>query len=241
MNKIIKGSVAIIPCYKVKKRITKVINDCIKFFELIICIDDKCPEQSGVFIKKNFKKVSKVRIIFNKRNMGVGGATKAGLKYALKKKCLFFVKIDGDGQMNVHDAYKLILPIKKNVTDFTKGNRFLLKGYYKNSPKIRFFGNLFIGYLTKITSGYNHISDPLNGYICLSRKALNKLNFKELRDDFFFETSLLIMLKKSNARVKDVKVRSHYNGEISNFNVCKEMFKFLFLNFKYFFKRLNLV
>ena len=54
---------------------------------------------------------------------------------------------------------------------------------------------------------------------------------------FFFETSMLYELKRINAKTKDVKVNIKYEGEISNFKLNKELLRFIYLHFFYFFKR----
>ena len=49
-------NIVIIPCYKVKKTILKVINDIPNSIGKIIIVDDKCPQQTGKYIiKKNGK------------------------------------------------------------------------------------------------------------------------------------------------------------------------------------------
>jgi glycosyltransferase involved in cell wall biosynthesis len=230
--------VAIIPCYKVKKKIDSVVKKCIKNFDLVICVDDYCPQQSGKHIKKKFSKSKKVIVLFNKKNLGVGGAVKTGYRYAIKKKFKFAIKIDGDGQMDPNEYWKLIQPMKIRNIYYTKGNRFLHNNYFKKSPKIRFFGNLILTYVAKFTTGYWNISDPLNGYTCIDTNILKKINFTNIRNDFFFETSMIFLLKNLNIGIRDVKVKIKYGGEISNFKPYNELIKFIYLHIVYLFKRI---
>ena len=51
-------TVVVIPCFKVKKKILHVVKKCIKYFDYIICVDDCCPENSGNYIKRKFKKMT---------------------------------------------------------------------------------------------------------------------------------------------------------------------------------------
>ena len=49
-------------------------------------------------------------VIFNKKNLGVGGATKVGIKNAIKLGASHIIKIDSDGQMNpskINDFIKI--------------------------------------------------------------------------------------------------------------------------------------
>ena len=46
----------IIPCYKVKKKIISVLKKIdFKIVDKVVIVDDYCPENSGKFVKKNFK------------------------------------------------------------------------------------------------------------------------------------------------------------------------------------------
>mgnify|MGYP001403778828 CR=1 FL=1 len=228
----------IIPCFKVKNKINYVVKKCLKYFDAIICVDDCCPQKSGLYIKKKFKRFRKVKVLFNKKNMGVGGAVKTGYKFVLKKNYKFIVKLDGDGQMDPGDYKKLIYPIKKGNALYTKGNRFFYQNYFKKSPKIRYFGNLILTIVSKFTTGYWGISDPLNGYTCIEMNTLRKLNFSQARNDFFFETSMIFLLKNLNIKIEDVKVKISYGGEISNFKIYNELSRFIYLHFKYFLMRI---
>ena len=233
-----KNKIAVvIPCYKVKSKIFKVLKKCLKCFDYIVCVDDCCPEKSGLFIQNKFKSNKKIKVIFNRKNKGVGGAVKSGYKFLLKKDFQYLIKIDGDNQMNPYEYKKLVYPIKNEKISYTKGNRFLDPNYFSKSPKIRYFGNFILTIVSKFFVGNFEMSDPLNGYTCINKNALKNLNFSKIRDDFFFETSMLYELKRINAKTKDVKVNIKYEGEISNFKLQDEFIKFIYLHFIYFVKR----
>ena len=228
----------IIPCFKVKSKIFKVIKKCLKCFDYIVCVDDCCPEKSGHLIFNKFKSNKKIKVLFNKKNKGVGGAVKSGYKFLLKKNYQYLIKIDGDNQMNPYEYRKLVNPLKDLKISYTKGNRFLDPNYFSKSPKIRYFGNLILTIVSKFFVGNLNMSDPLNGYTCINKNILKNLNFSNIRDDFFFETSMLYELKRINVKTKDVKVNIKYEGEISNFKLQDEFLKFIYLHFIYFLKRI---
>ncbi len=51
-----KKTCVIIPCYNVKKKILSVLNNkYLSKIDKIILIDDKCPENTGLFLKKKNK------------------------------------------------------------------------------------------------------------------------------------------------------------------------------------------
>ena len=89
----------VIPCYKVKEHILKVIADIGDEVSFIYAVDDKCPEKSGEYILENCKD-KRVRVLFNQENQGVGGAVIHGYKVGLTEGADVFVKVYGDGQMD---------------------------------------------------------------------------------------------------------------------------------------------
>lgn len=234
-----KNKIAVvIPCYKVKKKILRVIKKCLKCFDYIICVDDNCPEKSGLFVHDKFKSNKKIKVLFHNKNRGVGGAVKTGYKFLLNKKFDYILKLDGDNQMNPFEFRNLINPMKNSDISYTKGNRFLDPNYFSKSPKIRFYGNLILTIISKFFVGNFKMSDPLNGYTCINKKTLKNLDFTNIRDDFFFETSMLYELKRIKAKTFDVKVNITYDGEISNFKLHNELLRFIYLHLFYYLKRI---
>ena len=113
----------VIPCFKGNYRTLEIIKRCIELVNYVVLVDDKCPLHTGKKVKESNIN-SKVHIIFNERNMGVGGSTKKGFEWLLKKDCQIIIKMDADYQMNPSDIPKMCNPILKNECDSTKGNRF---------------------------------------------------------------------------------------------------------------------
>lgn len=231
--------VVLIPIYKVNfsklKKIVSILNT--KVYK-IICIDDCCPNQSGIAIKKC--RYSNVIVIFNKNNLGVGGAMKQGFEYLKKIKYDYAVKIDGDGQINPVDGLKICNFASRNNLDYVIGTRFNIKTRnYKEMPKLRWYGNKLISLISKITTGQYKLNDFLNGLVCISRKTLEKIDLKKIRNNFFFETSMIFELSKLNIKIYSFPMRVKYFKKNSNFKPLNEAFKFFYLNLFIFLERLT--
>ena len=107
-------SIIIIPCYNVKDQILKVIKKInLKNIYKIIIVDDFCPQKSGNLVEKKVKN-KKIKVIYAKKNLGVGGAFKLGLNFAKKYKPNQVIKIDGDGQHDPKFIQKFIT-YQKNI------------------------------------------------------------------------------------------------------------------------------
>ena len=66
------------------------------FVDYVVCVDDFCPENTGLNIEKSIQS-ERLQVIYHSKNMGVGGATKTGIKYAISIDADIIVKIDSDG------------------------------------------------------------------------------------------------------------------------------------------------
>ena len=229
--------IAVIPCFNVGSSIIKLINKTLPHVHKIIIIDDCCPKKTGDIVNKFFKKKNKVIVLLNKRNLGVGGAVKKGYLYSLKIGCNYIVKLDGDGQMDPKHIpkFKQLAKIKK--ADYIKGNRFFKSKEIFKMSAIRFLGNIGISYFGKLSTGLWHIFDFSNGYTFIKSDVLKKINFKNVKNNFFFETDILFQLGINNAKVIDINIPARYTKIQSNLKVLKVSHYFFIYNLINFFKR----
>lgn len=215
----------VIPCYKVKAHILSVIGRIGPEVSLIYVVDDKCPEESGKFVKSNCSD-PRVRIIRHAVNKGVGGAVISGYLHALTDGADIAIKIDGDGQMDPSLIPRFVLPIMEGYADYTKGNRFFSPESLNAMPKIRLFGNALLSFLTKLTSGYWNIMDPTNGYTAIHTSVLEMMPLRKIEHRYFFETDMLFRLNTIRAVVCDIPMNSVYGDETSHLNILRVIREF---------------
>ena len=130
----------VIPCYKVKAHILKVLAKTPPWVEGIVCVDDACPERSGDFIEANAAD-PRVAVVRLSQNEGVGGATLAGYAEAERRGARVIVKVDGDDQMDLTYVAQLVAPILLGDADYAKGNRFTSISHLQQMPTVRVLGN----------------------------------------------------------------------------------------------------
>ncbi len=215
----------IIPCYKVRNHILVVLAGVPAWVDHIFAVDDACPQQSGKYAQDNCPD-PRLTVLFHPNNKGVGGATVTGYRAALEKGCSVVVKMDGDDQMDPAYLTRLIHPILIERADFTKGNRFYDLTSLRQMPLIRRIGNLGLTLLTKVSSGFWHVSDPTNGYTAVHASVLRVLNLDRLAERYFFETSMLIQLNIVRAMAYDVPIPARYGSETSSLSVGRAFFGF---------------
>jgi glycosyltransferase involved in cell wall biosynthesis len=212
------GVWVVIPCYKVKAHILKVLAKTPSWIEGIVCVDDACPEGSGDFIAANSHD-PRVRVVRLEKNQGVGGATLAGYGEAARAGGRILVKVDGDDQMDLGYMGPLVAPILLGEADYTKGNRFTSVSHLRAMPTIRVLGNAALSFAAKVSTGYWNIFDPTNGYTAIESTVAKLVMEKRVSRRFFFETDLLYHLGTLRAVVRDVPMPSRYADEVSNLRI----------------------
>lgn len=227
----------VIPCFNVRKHILKVIADLGPEVDCIYVVDDSCPEGTGQYVKDE-NKDRRVTVLFNKQNLGVGGATKAGYERAIRDQIDIIIKVDGDGQMDTHLIPQLVLPLVEDRADYTKGNRFFNLKHLSKMPVTRIFGNALLSLLSKLSSGYWDLFDPTNGFTAITQQAAKNIPLDKVSNSYFFESDLLFRLNTIRAVVVDVPMDAKYGDEKSNMRVSIVAFEFFFKHLRNFGKRI---
>ncbi len=229
--------IVVVPAYRVKNHILRVIEGIGSEVNHIIVVDDACPEETGSYVIENCTD-TRVQVLFHSKNMGVGGAVITGYRRALEIGGDIVVKVDGDGQMDTSRLPSLIGPIKNGSADYTKGNRFHNLDDLSAMPYVRLFGNSMLSLSNKIVTGYWDIMDPTNGFTAIHREALSALPLDKLHERYYFESDVLFRLGLNRSVVLDVAMPAIYNGENSSLKVTTVAMEFPFLALKRFVKRI---
>ena len=215
----------VIPCYRECRHILDVLARIPPEVVQIICVDDGCPDQTGVFVEEN-NTDPRIAVIKSERNQGVGGATKRGYLAALATDAEVVVKLDGDGQMDPELIPTLIAPIADGYADYTKGNRFFDSENTASMPLYRIVGNVVMSFVSKFSSGYWQLFDPNNGFTAIHHAVLRLMPLEKISDDYFFESDMLYQLNILRAVVADVPMEAIYGDETSSLNIFKILMPF---------------
>jgi glycosyltransferase involved in cell wall biosynthesis len=229
----------VIPAYKVRLQLSEVVTNVGPEVSKIWVVDDACPEDSCAELVRKVDQ-SRIFVLRNQVNLGVGGATKVGMRAALESGADIVVKIDGDGQMNPSDIPRVCEPIFAGRADFAKGNRFEDLVSLRKMPLIRIIGNAGLSILTKFSTGYWSVNDPTNGFIAIRSSALRFMDLDKISNRYFFESDLLFRLRLLKAVVVDVPIATRYGDEKSNLSVVRSLVEFPWLHLRNFFKRLTI-
>lgn len=216
---------AVMPCYRTSTQAVKLAQKCLQFVDLVICVDDSCPQHTGTKISAA-NLGPQVVVLKHSTNQGVGGATKTGISFALAHGYNIIIKLDSDGQMNPENIPRLIKPLLTGKAQLCKGNRFTNLESMSGMPTLRLIGNIGLGFLTKLSTGYWELFDPTNGFIALSADTAQLVRLDKTDDRYFFETDLLFRCGLADIVICEIAMPSSYNGEISSLRPERELIRF---------------
>jgi dolichol-phosphate mannosyltransferase len=228
----------VIPCYRVARQITGVIERIGDKVSWIICVVDGCPENTGEILNKKQADDSRIEIINHGKNKGVGASVITGYLRALELGASIIVKLDGDGQMDPEQISRLVAPIVQGEADYTKGNRFFSPESISEMPAARIIANAAQSFWAKLSSGYWNVFDPANGFTAIHAKAVALLPLKKISKRYFFETDMLFRLSTIRATVIDVPMAAHYGDEKSSLSMLHSLLTFPFQHLANLVKRI---
>ena len=94
-------------------------------------------------------------------------------------------------------------------------------------------GNAILSLLTKIASGYWHITDSQTGYTAINKKALGLINWDNMYKKYGQPNDLLVSLNVYDMHVRDVPINPIYGvGEKSGIKIRKVVFTISWLLLK---------
>ncbi|MGB9928797.1 MAG: glycosyltransferase family 2 protein [Methanosarcina sp.] len=203
----------VVPAYNEELLIEETINGIPSYVDKIYVINDCSKDRTGEIINQ----MANPRIvpIHHKVNKGVGAAIINGYKHALEDEMDLVAVMAGDNQMDPAQLPRLLIPIIEGKADYTKGNRLLSKEMRQGMKAWRAFGNGLLTLITKIGSGYWHITDPQNGYTVISKEALEALDLDSIYTYYGYCNDLLIKLNAFGLRTMDIPMPARYGRETS--------------------------
>jgi glycosyltransferase involved in cell wall biosynthesis len=193
----------VIPAWNEEKVIRGVLEEVLKTFPYVICVDDGSSDRTKQEAEK-----TKAHVLSHLTNIGQGGALETGIKYALKNRAIdYFVTFDADGQHGLDDVEGMIEVIKKGNVDIVIGSRFLDKSKSTEVPLSKKILLYLARIFTNMTIGLN-LTDTHNGLRVFNRKFAEKINLNHF--GFSHASEFLEIIKKNDFQFVEMPVTINY-------------------------------
>ena len=229
----------VVPAYNEETQIERTVQTMPEYVDRIIVIDDLSRDHTVKIVERLEKEDNRVLLIKHEKNGGVGKAIGTGYIWCRENDIDIAVVMAGDGQMDPDDMPGLLDPVVEDRVDYAKGNRLITGEAWKKIPRVRYLGNSALTLLTKIASGYWHVTDSQTGYTALNRKALHMLPLEDIYPRYGMPNDFLVTCNIYNMRVMDVPIKPVYDiGEKSGIKITKVLFSLPLLLIRLFSRRM---
>ncbi|MGB2717611.1 MAG: glycosyltransferase [Vicinamibacterales bacterium] len=200
---------AVVPAYNEVENLNRVVGELRRLapaIDVLVVNDGSTDATSEVLPQLG------VRWLTMAARVGVGGAVRAGLRYALKNGYSYVVRIDGDGQHRTTDIRRLLEPVVADRLDVVIGSRFLARRK-RRFTVLRGAQALLAVCLTFATK--RRITDPTSGFCLFGPRALRMLAHHHPTG--YAEPELLLLLHRNGLRAGEVpiRIRPRLNGRTS--------------------------
>jgi len=208
-----KKVIVVLPAYNAEKTLEQTYKDIPKkLVDEIILVDD-CSTDNTVEIAKKLK----IKTITHKKNKGYGGNQKTCYDAALKDGADIVVMIHPDYQYDPKILEDMIFPIATNRVKAVFASRFLyardpLKG---GMPLYKYISNRFLTFIENVILRTN-LSEFHTGYRSYSKELLKSINYRQLSDNFVFDTQIIIKIILNKFRIREVPVETKYFKDASS-------------------------
>jgi glycosyltransferase involved in cell wall biosynthesis len=110
----------VIPLYNEETVIGGVVEELLRSFTHVVCIDDGSSDDSAARAA-----AAGATVLHHAVNLGQGAALQTGIAYALRQRARYVVTFDADGQHRVEDALGMVELAEKEDLAVVFGSRFL--------------------------------------------------------------------------------------------------------------------
>ena len=163
-----ENTLVIVPAFNEAGSISDVLTELKSFNYQVLVVSDGSSDATS-----DISRSMGIRVLDLPLNLGVGGALRAGFRFAVKEKYSAIVQIDADGQHPAGEIKNLIAAANGNQAQLVIGSRFLSDG---TSMKVGIVRRLVMRVLARSSSratGTN-ITDTTSGFRIICEPLLTK-------------------------------------------------------------------
>jgi glycosyltransferase involved in cell wall biosynthesis len=208
-TELVRGSVlAIVPAFNEADNLSRVVDDLrrgVPGCDILIVNDGSTDDTPSLLPDLG------VAWLTLSQRVGVGGAVRAGIRYAANGEYDYVVRVDGDGQHRACDIPRLLEPVLNGRVDAAIGSRFLGRPARRGMRRL---SQAVLARCLSLLTG-RRVTDPTSGFWLFGPKAVRLL--ARHHPTGYAEPELALLLSRNGLRVTEVpiRMRPRYRGRTS--------------------------
>lgn len=158
--------------------------------------------------------------ISHETNIGVGGAIKTAIRYAVDHDYDILVTAAGNGKMQLNETEGLLAPIRDGAADYVQGSRYLEGGRFDNLPRFRRLMIPVFTWIVWLLTGYKG-TDATCGFRAYRLDLISRNGvdiWQDWLDKYELEYYLHYHAIKQGLKVKEVPVSMIYPKSMKNYS-----------------------
>ena len=189
---------ALVPAFNESANLPRVVADLSRIMPVknILVVDDGSTDSTAELLPR-----LGVRWLTLSQRLGVGGAVRAGIRYAERAGYDYVVRIDGDGQHRACDIARMLAPVVAGRADVALGSRFLRGRRLRGARRVS--QAALAACLSAVT--HKRVTDPTSGFWLFGPRALRLLSGHHPAG--YAEPELLLFLSRNKLRVAEIPIR----------------------------------
>jgi dolichol-phosphate mannosyltransferase len=209
----VSNALVIIPTYNEKENIVQIIQAVMsqpKDFDLLI-VDDNSPDGTAALVKElqnkyNTGSEKKLQLLQRAGKLGLGTAYIEGFKISLRKGYDFVLEMDADFSHDPRDLNRLYLACAEDGRELAVGSRYSSGVNVVNWPMRRVLLSYFASKFVRLITGIP-IHDTTAGFVCYSRKVLEKIPLDEIKFvGYAFQIEMKFLTWKYGFKISEVPI-----------------------------------
>ena len=163
-----ENTLIVVPAFNEAGSISEVLTELKSFSYHVLVVSDGSSDTTS-----DIARSMGVRVLDLPLNLGVGGALRAGFRFAVKEKYTAVVQVDADGQHPADEIINLIMAANDNHAQLVIGSRFLSDGTSMDVGVTRRLVMRILANSSSRATGTN-ITDTTSGFRIICEPLLTK-------------------------------------------------------------------
>jgi glycosyltransferase involved in cell wall biosynthesis len=213
-------TIVVLPAYNAAKTLQKTVSDIPhEYVDEIILVDDFSNDET-IDVANELN----LTIERHETNRGYGANQKTCYDIALAHGADIVVMLHPDYQYDPKLIKYFVEFIRDGYFDVMLGSRIRTRreAIAGGMPRYKYFFNRALSLFENMITGHN-LSEWHTGMRAYKRDVLKKIDYKNLSDDFVFDSQMLFSIVKNDFKIGDIPVPVRYFAEASSINLQRSI------------------